>query len=92
MTIFSGWEIGQARLRESEEKLRVVVIVHGTTELTDLICVPSTGEPARCRALKKVEESDDGFLQYLCTHYVVFFDIETLDSDVGKIIPLLNEN
>ena len=86
---FFRWEIDRVRERERDQKLRVVVLVHGTTELVDLICGTSTGETTRSRALKKTGKWGTELLQYLQEHYVVFFDTETLESDVAKIVGLL---
>lgn len=88
---FFRWEIDQVRQLENEGTLRVVVIVHGTTEVEDLICGPSLVDSHRRRVLKKVGEWGDNLLQYLRTHYVIFFDIDALDSMVEKIISRLNE-
>lgn len=88
---FFRWEIDRVRQLENEGALRVVVIVHGTAEVEDTICGPSLVDSERRRVLKKVGKWGDNLLQYLRTHYVIFFDIDTLDNTVEKIINQLNE-
>src|SRR5271170_4828578 len=51
---FFRWEINRARELEEEGVLRVVVIVHGTVDVTDLICGTSTRVKQRQSALESV--------------------------------------
>jgi len=88
---FFRWEIDRVRKLEEEGPLRVVVIVHGTVEVEDLICGTSSGVKHRQSALVSVGIWGEDLLEYLRTHYVIFFDIDDLDTDVEKIIAKFNE-
>ena len=78
---FFRWEIDRARQLEKERKLSVIVVVHGTNKVEELV----------------KEKMDLGLwglelLEYLRKHYVIFFDVDTLDADVDKIIFCLNKS
>ena len=88
---FFRWEIDRVRELEEEGVLRVVVIVHGTAEVEDLICGTSSVVKRRQSVLASVGIWGKDLLEYLRTHYVIFFDIDDLDTDVDKIIAKFNE-
>lgn len=87
---FFRWEINRARELEEEGVLGVVIIVHGTVEVEDLICGVSSGAK-RKSALASVGNWGEAFLEYLSSHYVIFFDIDALDNIVEKIIAKFKE-
>ena len=83
---FFRWEIDRTRELEEEGALGVVVIVHGTVDVTDLICSTSQRVKQRELALESLGKWGSELLQYLRTHFVIFFDIDALDQIVEKII------
>ena len=86
---FFRWEIDYARQLEAERKLCVVVVIHGTTELTDLVCGITLAEKSHKRALDSVGQWGQDLLEYLHVHYVIFFDIDRLDKVAEQIISAL---
>jgi hypothetical protein len=88
---FFRWEIDRARELEECGVLQVVVIVHGTQDVVDLICGTSMRVKQRESALEGVGVWGEGLLEYLRTHFVIFLDIDTLDKTVEKIIARFNE-
>jgi hypothetical protein len=85
---FFRWEIDRARQLEGEGQLRVVVVVHGTADFEDLICGTVSTKKARERVVESLGEWGEDLLDYLRSHYVIFFDIKSLDPMVQKIIEL----
>jgi len=80
---FFRWEIDRARKLEVEGRLQVVVIVHGTARFEDLICGFKSGKQ-RASLLEEVGEWGEDLFDYLRSHFVVFFDMDTLDEELKK--------
>src|SRR5271155_4077703 len=87
---FFRWEIDRTRELEEEGALGVVVIVHGTVDVTDLICGTSQRVKQRELALQSLGKWGSELLQYLRTHFVIFFDVDALDRIVEQIIARFN--
>lgn len=83
---FFRWELDQARRLEAQGKIRVVVVVHGTVEVEDLVCGTVLANKSRERILKSVGQWGEDLLEYLRKHFVIFFDINDLDAIAQKII------
>jgi len=81
---FFRWEIDRARKLEVEGRLRVVIIVHGTVTFEDLIC-GFKSDKQRNSLLKQVGKWGEDLLNYLRSHFVVFFDKDKLDEELKKI-------
>ena len=77
---FFRWEIDRIRELENEGKLQVAVVVHGTIELTDLICGTEMAGKVRQRIIKSLRQWGKDLLEYLRKHYVIFFEIDQLDT------------
>ena len=86
---FFRWEIDRIRELENEGKLQVAVVVHGTIELTDLICGTEMAGKVRQRIIKSLEQCGKDLLEYLRKHYVIFFEIDQLDTIAEKVISML---
>jgi len=86
---FFRWEIDRTRALETCGKPKVVVVVHGTHELEDLICGIEIDERLRKRTFRSLGRWCTDFLDYLRNHYVMFFDINRLDDTAAQIIQML---
>ena len=83
---FFRWEITHARQLEKEKKIKIIIIVHGTTTFEDLICETGSSGKLRKNALKSVGEWWKDSLEYLQSHYVLFFDFERSSEMVDHIV------
>jgi hypothetical protein len=86
---FFRWEIDRVRDLEKEGRLRVVVIVHGTQNVEDLICGTTSVSKHRKSALVGVGNWGTDLLEYLRRRYITFFDMNELDRLVGNIMQSL---
>jgi len=89
---FFRWEIDAVRNLEKERKLQVAIIVHGTAVPEDLICGKSKDIKKRRQIMRSLGPWGQDILEYLTTHYVIYFNnIDQVEAIVHKVILLVKE-